>query len=78
MPRTFPELPDWSFDADEASVGVYRAFGRDRAGRNVEASGVDPEALIEKKGEEGVKSKGRVAQMGSFQKKIVPKLAMMW
>ena len=35
-------------DADEASVGVYRAFGRDRAGRNVEASGVDPEALIEK------------------------------
>jgi hypothetical protein len=47
MPRTFPELPDWSFDADEASVGVYRAFGRDRAGRNVEASGVDPEALIE-------------------------------
>jgi hypothetical protein len=47
MPRRFPELPDWSFDADEASVGVYRAFGRDRAGRNVEASGVDPEALIE-------------------------------
>jgi len=50
MPRTFPELPDWSFDADEASVGVYRAFGRDRAGRNVEASGFDPEALIEKRG----------------------------
>ena len=48
MPRTFPELPDWSFDADEVSVGVYRAFGRDRDGRNVEASGLDPEALIEK------------------------------
>ena len=48
MPRTFPELPDWSFDADEASVGVYRAFGRDRAGRSVEASGVNPEAAIEK------------------------------
>jgi hypothetical protein len=30
------------------------------------------------KEESGVKSKGRVAQMGSFQKKIVPELAMMW
>ena len=48
MVRSFQELPDWSFDADEVSAGVYRAFGRDRAGRNVEASGLDPEALIEK------------------------------
>ncbi len=48
MARSFPELPDWSFDADEVSAGVYRAFGRDQAGRNVEASGLDPEALIEK------------------------------
>jgi hypothetical protein len=48
MARSFPELPDWSFDADEVSAGVYRAFGRDRAGRNVEACGVDAEALIEK------------------------------
>jgi hypothetical protein len=48
MPRTFPELPDWFFEADEVSPGVYRAFGRDRAGRNVEASGLDPEALIQK------------------------------
>ena len=48
MTRTFPELPDWSFDADEISAGVYRGFGRDRAGRNVEATGIDPDALIEK------------------------------
>jgi hypothetical protein len=48
MARSFPELPDWSFDADEVSQGVYRAFGRDRAGRNVEAFGLDPEMLIEK------------------------------
>ena len=46
--RYFPDLPDWSFDADEVSAGVYRAFGRDRTGRNVEASGLDPEALSEK------------------------------
>jgi hypothetical protein len=48
MPREFPELPGWSFDADEVSAGVYRALGRDRAGRNVEATGLDPDALIEK------------------------------
>lgn len=48
MTRRFPELPGWSFDADEVSAGVYRAFGHDRAGRNVEANGLDPEELIEK------------------------------
>jgi hypothetical protein len=48
MPHEFPELPGWSFDADEVSAGVYRAFGHDRAGRNVEATGLDPDALIEK------------------------------
>lgn len=48
MPRIFPELPDWSFDADEISAGVYRAFGYDLGGRNVEATGIDPDALIEK------------------------------
>jgi hypothetical protein len=48
MPRTFPELPGWSFDADEVSAGVYRAFGRDSFGRNVETTGIDPDALIEK------------------------------
>jgi hypothetical protein len=48
MMRSFPELPDWSFDADEVSAGVYRAFGRDGAGRFVEASGLDTDALIEK------------------------------
>jgi hypothetical protein len=48
MTDTFPELPEWSFDADEVSPGVYRAFGCDRAGRNVEAFGPHPEALIQK------------------------------
>jgi hypothetical protein len=48
MPRSFPELPNWSFDAEEVSPGVYRAFGRDHAGRNVEVCGIEPEVLIEK------------------------------
>jgi len=38
MPHNFPELPDWSFNADEVSAGVYRAFGRDHLGRK----GVNP------------------------------------
>jgi hypothetical protein len=48
MTDMFPDLPDWSFEADEVSAGVYRAFGRDRAGRSVEAIGLDPDELIEK------------------------------
>ena len=47
MPCTFPELSGWTFDADEVSAGVYRAFGRDRLGRNVQATSTDPGALIE-------------------------------
>jgi hypothetical protein len=47
MQQEFPELPGWVFDANEVSVGVYKAFGRDRAGRNVEATGFDPDVLIE-------------------------------
>jgi len=46
-----PGLPGWTFDVQEVSAGVYRAFGRDRAGRTVEATGVDPGALIEKCGQ---------------------------
>ena len=45
MAHEFPDLPGWSFDADEISLGVYRAFGRDRAGRNIEATGLDPDVL---------------------------------
>ena len=48
MAQMFPELPDWLFETDEVSAGVYRVFGHDGAGRNVEAFGIDPEVLIQK------------------------------
>ena len=48
MAHSFPELPGWSFDAEEVSAGIYRAFGRDQSSRNVDASGSVPETLIEK------------------------------
>lgn len=45
--RTFPELPDWTFDLDEIWAGVYRFRGVDEAGRSVEATGTDPDALVD-------------------------------
>lgn len=48
MSPTFPELPGWTFDADEVSANVYCAVGCDRAGRKVEATGTDPDAVIMK------------------------------
>jgi hypothetical protein len=48
MAHQFPELKGWTFDAEEVSANVYRAFGRDVQGRSVEAMGLDPNALIEK------------------------------
>ena len=62
--RSFPELPDWSFDADEVWVGVYRAVGCDRAGRNVEATRLAPEALIEKCREAALEIMANVESQG--------------
>lgn len=44
---TFPELPGWTFDVDEVSAGVYRAVGVDEAGRSVQATGIDPDQLLD-------------------------------
>ena len=48
MAIRFDELPGWEFNAEEVSFGVYKAFGVDRQGRNVEAKGTDPDEMIEK------------------------------
>jgi len=55
MAQEFPELKNWTFDAEEVSANVYRAFGRDLQGRSVEATGLDPDALIEKCREAAIK-----------------------
>ena len=44
----FTELPDWEFEIDEASVGVYVMTGHDKAGRSVSAQGFEPDALKER------------------------------
>lgn len=44
-----PELPDWTFDADEESAGVYRVRGvHALSGLSVEALGTDLDALIQR------------------------------
>lgn len=47
MSRTFPDLPEWSFDIDEVSAGVYQIIATDRQGRRISKTGIDPEALIQ-------------------------------
>lgn len=44
---TFPELPGWRFDVEEVSAGVFRAVGVDEAGRSVQATGIDPDQLLD-------------------------------
>lgn len=43
----FPELPDWTFQVEEVSFGVFVVSGRDVQGRSVVKSGRDPDALLE-------------------------------
>jgi hypothetical protein len=46
MAIKFEELPEWSFGAEEVSIGAYKAFGSDIHGRKIEKIGTDPEILI--------------------------------
>lgn len=47
MKKQFAELPEWKFDMDEVSAGVYEVLGRDRAGRSVSAKGTNLDLLLE-------------------------------
>ena len=39
------KLAGWVFHAEEVSAGVYKVSAIDRAGRNVERTGTDPDKL---------------------------------
>jgi hypothetical protein len=45
--KRFPELPGWTFTADEVSAGVYTVSARDESGRSMETTGTDYDALLE-------------------------------
>lgn len=47
MKRSFPDLPEWSFDIDEISAGVYQIIATDRGGHRISKTGIDPDGLID-------------------------------
>lgn len=47
MTKKFNELPGWIFFGEEVSASVYKVGGKDEAGRNIELTGTDPDALLE-------------------------------
>jgi hypothetical protein len=47
MKQAFPELPEWVFDLDEISAGVYEVLGTYRAGHRIQAKGSDPDRLVQ-------------------------------
>lgn len=45
--ETFEDLPGWGFEIEEISAGIYRVKGTDKAGRGIEATGTDLDALLD-------------------------------
>ena len=46
--KQFPELPDWIFDIDEVSAGVYEVKGIDKYGHRLEFKGIDSDELLDR------------------------------
>ena len=46
MTITLDDLPDWSFDADEVSMGVYRIRGKNSLGWTIDLTATSEEDLI--------------------------------
>ena len=46
MKKVFSDLPDWSFDIQEVSAGVYEVTAMDTFGHRVQMKGTDYDALL--------------------------------
>jgi hypothetical protein len=46
MERKIAKFPNWTFNLDEISAGVYKLNGRNDLGCTVELTGIDPDKLI--------------------------------
>ncbi len=46
MRKTFDDLPNWTFDLDEVSAGVYKVVGSHRQGCSLEVKGIEPDDLL--------------------------------
>lgn len=47
MIRYYDDLPDWTFDIDERSAGVYCVIAINSSGNAITKFGTNPEILIE-------------------------------
>lgn len=47
MKKTYPELPNWTFELDEVSAGVYEVVARDNFGHEISEKGIDVVKIIE-------------------------------
>lgn len=47
MRKQFDGLPEWEFEIDEVSAGVYQVIGHDRLGHRIRFTGTDPDALVD-------------------------------
>ncbi|MDE1174499.1 MAG: hypothetical protein PW790_12640 [Parvibaculaceae bacterium] len=43
--KSYPDLPDWTFQIAEVSAGVYEVIATGRAGHRVSDKGIDVEDL---------------------------------
>jgi hypothetical protein len=48
MKREIEELPNWTFQVEEMSAGIYRLRAKHRLGPSIESTGIDPEELMER------------------------------
>ncbi len=46
MKRIYPDLPDWAFNIEEISAGVYEATATDKFGHSVRMKGTDYDQLV--------------------------------
>lgn len=62
MKKSYRDMPQWTFDIDEVSAGVYEVIGSDSAGHCVSAKGIDVESLLEKCRSDAVEIVGQTVQ----------------
>jgi hypothetical protein len=43
---TFPELPDWIFEVQETSAGMYEVTAAESHGHRIQMTGTDAEAMV--------------------------------
>jgi hypothetical protein len=46
MKKAFPEVPGWSFEIEEQSLGVYHVTATENGGRTFDMKGTDYDSLL--------------------------------